>query len=127
MAILCGTDIIEIGRIKNSLETTGDSFKNRVYTHNEIAYCENKKGARFPSYAARFAAKEAVVKALGTGISEGISWVDIEILNEENGKPYVVISGKAKEIFDGMGGSHVSISLSHCGDYAVAYAVIETN
>jgi holo-[acyl-carrier protein] synthase len=126
LGILCGIDIIEIDRIRQSMETTGEAFRDRVFTRREIAYCESKKGARYKSYAARFAAKEAVAKALGTGISQGIRWVDIEVLNHDSGKPYVVISGKAGKIFEEMGGRHISVSLSHCGDYAVAYAALQT-
>lgn len=125
MAVLCGVDIVEIDRIRHSFDSCGESFRNRVFTENEINYCESKKVVRFESYAARFAAKEAVSKAFGTGISEGIKWKDIEILNEPQGKPYVVLSERAREIYEKMNARGISLSLSHCRSYAVAYAVIE--
>lgn len=124
MAIFCGVDIVEIDRIRQSFETIGDNFRDRVFTEAEIAYCEARKVARFESYAARFAAKEAVSKAFGTGIG-GVGWRDIEVLNDEKGKPYVVLSDTAKDIFNQMKGLGISLSLSHCKQYAVAYAVIE--
>lgn len=125
MAIFCGTDIIEIERLKKSiLELEG--FRGRVFTDSEICYCENRNNAKFESYAARFAAKEAVMKAFGTGLAGGIEWKQIEILNNEKGKPYVVLTNKALEHFYALGGKSMDISLSHCGLYAIAYAVIDT-
>lgn len=126
MGIFCGVDIVEIDRIKNSLQKSGSAFKDRIFTRNEIEYCEKKNSTRYQSYAARFAAKEAVSKAFGTGISKGLSWKDIEILNDASGKPDVVLSGKGKELFEEIGAVSISLSLSHSRDYAVAYAVIET-
>lgn len=124
MAVYCGVDIVEIDRIRQSFETIGASFRDRVFTEKEIAYCEGRKAARFESYAARFAAKEAVSKALGTGIGE-VGWKDIEVLKDDKGKPYIVFSEKAREIFKKMNGLGISVSLSHSSRYAVAYAVIE--
>lgn len=126
MSIQCGVDIIEIDRIKHSLESTGDAFRNRVYTKREIEYCESKKVVRYQSYAARFAAKEAVAKAFGTGISEGVEFKDIEILNDDKGKPFILLDGRAKEVFDQLGGQTISLSISHCHQYAVAYVILET-
>lgn len=125
MAICCGVDIVEIDRIKQSLEDIGTSFRERVFTERESEYCESKKNAKYQSYAARFAAKEAVSKAFGTGIGGGIKWRDIEILNDVNGRPYVVLSDRAKVRFDEIKAEEISLSLSHCRNYAVAYAVIE--
>lgn len=125
MAVLCGVDIIEIDRIKKSFDTCGDSFRDRIFTGNEIKYCESKKAVRFESYAARFAAKEAVSKAFGTGISKGLNLKDMEILNDSQGKPYVVLSERASEIYEEMKAKGISISLSHCKSYAVAYVIIE--
>lgn len=127
MAVYCGVDIVEIERIKRSLENGGEAFRNRVFTRAEINYCEGRKAARYQSYAARFAAKEAVAKAFGTGISEGIKWKDIEILNDDRGRPYVVLSSRAQEAYDRLNAEGISLSLSHCEHYAVAYAVIEAN
>lgn len=127
MSIKCGVDIVEIDRIKSSLASNGDIFRDKVFTPKEIEYCEARKAAKYQSYAARFAAKEAVSKAFGTGISQGIGWKDIEVSNDDSGKPNVLLSGKAFEIFKGMNSSSISISLSHCENYAVAYVIIETN
>lgn len=124
MAVFCGVDIVEIDRIRKSFDIAG--FRDRVFTAAEIAYCESRKAARFQSYAARFAAKEAVSKAFGTGIGN-VGWKDIEILNDDNGKPYAVLSDNARNIFDKMKGLGISLSLSHCKRYAVAYAVLEAS
>jgi len=125
MAIFCGTDIIEIERVKTSVQEL-ESFKGRVFTEEEIRYCENRNNAKYESYAARFAAKEAVMKALGTGLADGIEWKQIEIRNDEKGKPYVRLTKKALELFEAMGAKSMDISLSHCALYAVAYVVICT-
>lgn len=125
MAIYCGVDIVEIDRIKQSFENCGEDFKKRVYTDNEIEYCENRKAAKFQSYAARFSAKEAVSKAFGTGIGMKVGWRDIEVLNDEMGRPYVVLNGNAKKLFEEIKGISISLSLSHSKLYAVAYAVLE--
>lgn len=125
MGISCGVDIVEIDRIRQSFEKCGSGFCDRIFSVNEVLYCENRKAVKYESYAARFAAKEAVSKALGTGIGKGVSWKDIEVLNDEAGKPYVVLSGRAREVFDEINGADISLSLSHCKIYAVAYAVME--
>jgi holo-[acyl-carrier protein] synthase len=125
LAIYCGVDIVEIDRIKHSFGISGSAFRDKVFTENEINYCENRKNAMYASYAARFAGKEAVSKAFGTGIGESIKWKDIEILNNELGKPYVVLTGSAGNKFKSFKGIGISISLSHCKTYAVAYAVME--
>lgn len=127
LAVYCGVDIVEIDRIKQSISSCGEAFIKRVFTEHEIVYCEERKNARFKSYAARFAAKEAVSKAFGTGLGGGIKWRDIEVMNDINGKPYVVLNGEALGKFNDMGGLGISISLSHCDSYAVAYAVLEGN
>jgi holo-[acyl-carrier protein] synthase len=126
LGILCGVDIIEIDRIKKSFERSGPAFRDKVFTEKEIEYCEDKKVVKYNSYAARFAAKEAISKAFGTGISKGISWKNIEIFNNEQGMPYVTLSGGAKDFFNEIGATDISLSLSHCENYAVAYAVILT-
>ncbi|MCX7710990.1 MAG: holo-ACP synthase [Clostridia bacterium] len=126
MSIFCGTDIIEIHRIEKSFLTSGESFRDKLFTQREIAYCESKKAVKYKSYAVRFAAKEAVSKAFGTGISEGIGWKDIEIINDERGCPNVVLWGNAKKLYEDRKGKSLSVSLSHCENYAVAYVVLET-
>ncbi len=125
MAIYCGVDIVEIDRIKRSFSISGSAFRDKVFTNNEINYCENRKNTMYASYAARFAGKEAVSKAFGTGIGENIKWKDIEILNNKLGQPYVVLTGSADKKFKSYKGISISISLSHCKNYAVAYAVME--
>jgi len=119
-------DIVKIERIKKTLENSGWSFKNKVFTDREINYCEKKASTKYQSYAARFAAKEAVSKAFGTGIAEGLSWKDIEVINDPSGRPSVILSGKGRELYEKLGAVSISVSLSHEREYAVAYAVIET-
>ena len=125
MGIYSGVDMVEIDRIRHSLENGEEAFKRRVFTEKEIEYCESRKSAKYQSYAARFAAKEAVSKAFGTGIGKYISWKDIEVLNDENGKPYIVLSDNARKLFHSINGLDMSISLSHCKNYAIAFAIFE--
>lgn len=117
-----GTDLIEIVRIQRAIEKN-PHFMERVYTANEIAYCRLKKNA-WQSFAARFAAKEAVSKALGTGIGP-VGLMEIEILNAENGQPKVVLHGKALQLAADRNIQRVHISLSHSEAYAMATAVLE--
>lgn len=117
MSIKTGVDIIEICRIKDSIESTDGKFCERVYTDREIEYCESKKNQKYQHYAARFAAKEAVFKALSPSLKSkyDISWKDIEILKDETGRPYVnILNNEEIEI------GEIDISLSHCKEYAVA-------
>jgi holo-[acyl-carrier protein] synthase len=114
---------VEVSRIKKSVQNS-TSFKNRVYTVAEQEYCLSRKAGQFQSLAARFAAKEAVSKALGTGIGESAELLDIEICNDSLGKPLVVLRGKALKTFKDKHGEGIEISLSHSHDYAVAFAVL---
>jgi holo-[acyl-carrier protein] synthase len=123
MNITCGTDIVEIGRIKKAVSKTS-SFLDRIFTVAEQNYCMAKKAGRFSSLAARFAAKEAVSKAFGTGFGKDASPSEIEILNDSQGKPYINLSGSAKKTFTNIGAEKIDISLSHGKEYAVAFAVI---
>ncbi len=118
MQITCGTDIIEIERIKESIEDLGEKFLNRIYTQKEIEYCESKKGQKYQHYAARFAAKEAIFKAISKELNDKyeIGWKDMEILNDKQGRPQVKIRGVQKE--------NIDISISHCKEYAVAMVVM---
>ena len=121
MKIKCGTDIIEIDRIKDSIDNIGNSFVNRVYTENEIKYCESKKKQKYQHYAARFAAKEAVFKAISTLLQDkySICWKDIEVLNDSQGKPIVNLSGvNSKNI------EQIDLSISHFKSYATAIVVV---
>ncbi len=121
MQIKCGTDIIEIERIKNDIENFQEKFLNRIYTKKEIQYCESKKAQKYQSYAARFAGKEAVFKAISEQIQDkySIEWKNIEITNNEEGRPQVKIVGQKD-----LKIQSIDISLSHCKDYATATAVI---
>ncbi len=121
MILGVGCDIIEISRIEKAIEK--ENFLTHCFTEREIEYF-NMKHNRAESIAAGFAAKEAVSKALGTGIS-GFSLTDIEILHKENGRPYVNLTGGALKIADNLGGK-VSISMSHSKDIAMAYAVLDS-
>jgi holo-[acyl-carrier protein] synthase len=123
MAIIgIGTDIVECVRIAKMIERHGELFLSRVYTTNEVLYCSSRKSAT-QHYAGRWAAKEAVLKALGTGWSRGIHWTDIEIRNEPGGRPRIVFAGVAKDICLELGIREVHISISHCRSHATAYAL----
>ncbi len=114
-----GNDIIEVGRIKSNIQKYGQRFLDRVYTAKEQDYCSRHKESG-QHYAGRFAAKEAVVKALGTGLRRGLSWTDIEILNDKDGKPMAALSPKFQRLFDNP---IIHVSISHCKEYATAVAV----
>jgi len=120
-----GTDIIEVERIQRFI-AKGDSFKNRVFTPDEIAYCDSY---RYSSqyYAVRFAAKEAFVKALGTGFTNGIDFNQIEVAHDEQGKPFLNLSGKAKEIIEDKGITAIHVSLTHIKEWANAVVVLENS
>ena len=124
MELLLGTDIIEVDRVKKAIENGGVKFSEKVFTRDEIEYCESRNASKFQSYAARFAAKEAVSKAFGTGIGKNAAFNEIEIVKDSLGKPYVRLSGKAQEFYESLGAAGISVSLSHCRAYAVAYATI---
>jgi holo-[acyl-carrier protein] synthase len=117
-----GTDIVECLRIAQMIERHGELFLQRVFTPHEIAYCQDRKAAT-QHFAGRWAAKEAVLKAMGTGWTRGISWQDVEVRNEFGGKPRIVLGGGAREICANAGVDDVMISISHCRHYATAYAV----
>ncbi len=121
MNISCGTDIIEIDRIKESIEGLKEKFINKIYTDCEIQYCESKKNVKYQHYAARFAAKEAIFKALSNILKDkyAMDWKDAEILNDKTGKPYIHFINKR---FDQI--KSIDISISHCKQYAVANVVV---
>lgn len=121
MKIKCGTDIIEIERIKKAINEN-ENFTLKIYTEKEIEYCESKKKAKYQHYAARFAAKEAVFKAISEELNNNkydIEWKDIEIQNKANGMPVVFLKRKIEKIQD------IEISLSHCKEYAVANVIVQ--
>lgn len=119
-----GVDVVETTRIDNSLDRFGERFLHRVFTDGEIAYCQSMK---FPArhFAARFAAKEAVSKAFGTGIGRSMGWRDIDVHRHPSGEPFVVLEGGAKQLAAERGILHVWISLSHTDHHAVATIVLE--
>lgn len=118
-----GVDIVETARIQDSLDKFGARFLNRCFWPGEVAYCN---GMKFPAlhFAARFAAKEAISKAFGTGIGHHLGWKDMEIQKHDSGEPYVVLHNKGEELAKTRGVTEVLVSLSHSKDYAVAQAVI---
>ncbi|GHT24035.1 holo-[acyl-carrier-protein] synthase [Planctomycetales bacterium] len=116
-----GTDIIECERIAGMIQRHGEHFTHRVFTENEIKYCF---GHKLPEqhFAGRWAAKESVLKTLGTGWVSGISWKDVEVVSEVSGRPRIVLSGGAKKRADDLGIAEILVSISHCKSYAVATA-----
>lgn len=124
MIVGIGTDIIETLRIAKMIERHGELFIGRVYTDHEIAYCSEQKAAT-QHYAGRWAAKEAVLKALGTGWVRGISWRDIEVYRQSSGAPIVRLQGGARDALERSGIHRIHLSISHCRSHATAYAVAE--
>lgn len=121
MRVKCGTDIIEIDRVKDSIEKLGNPFLERVFTKKEIDYCESKNKQKYQHYAARFAAKEAVFKALSENIKDkfSVSWKDFEVVNDKQGRPKLnVYNVNLDNIED------IDISISHCKNYAVANVTV---
>ena len=125
MVLGLGTDLIEIARIEESLERHGERFLHKIFTQSEIAYCLQKKRSSAESFAARFAAKEAGAKALGTGISRGVSWKELEVRREIGERPTLHLSGRAAERAAQMGVRTLSLSLTHSRDVAMAVVVAE--
>jgi holo-[acyl-carrier protein] synthase len=123
MAIVgTGIDIVECLRIAQMIERHGELFITRVYTEHEVEYCQSRKQAT-QHFAGRWAAKEAVLKALGTGWRRGISWRDVEIRNERSGSPTVALRGGARDYMEQQKISQVLVSISHCRTHATAYAI----
>jgi holo-[acyl-carrier protein] synthase len=118
-----GTDACEIDRIAASLEKYGDRFLKKIYTDGEIAYCRRKRDPA-PSLAARFAAKEAASKALGTGLSRGVFWTDIEVVRGQGGPPTIVFHGGAAARFAAIGGTGSLLTLTHARDLAIAHVLL---
>jgi holo-[acyl-carrier protein] synthase len=124
MIVGSGIDLVEIDRIQQSLDRFGQRFLNRVYTHAELAYCLRKRKAA-ESLAARFAAKEAGAKALGTGISRGVNWLEIEVVREQGGRPALRFHGRAAQIAAHLGVNRSALSLTHTSQLAMASVVLE--
>ena len=125
MIVGVGIDLVEIERIKQIIIKWGEHFLNRVYTLNEIRYCEERRYNRFQTYAGFFAAKEACAKALGTGIREGIKWKDIEIKNDSRGKPSICLLGLAQIRASSKKISNIKVSISHSKKLATAQVIME--
>jgi holo-[acyl-carrier protein] synthase len=117
-----GTDIVECLRIGRMIEQHGELFLNRVYTEREVRYCQARKRA-VEHFAGRWAAKEAILKCLGSGWRKGLCWTDMEIRNEPGGKPVVLLCGAAKESAQLLRITDIQLSISHCRAYATAHAV----
>ena len=122
MIVGLGTDIVEIVRIGQMIERHGELFLDRVYTDGEIRYCQRRKES-YQHFAGRWAAKEAVMKTLGTGWTRGVSWRDIEVGTKKSGQPTINICGGAGELAERMGIDEILITISHCRTYATATAI----
>src|SRR5947208_12700236 len=125
MILGIGIDIIEVGRIQASYQRFGERFLNRILHHGEISYCLSHK-APAPFLAARFAAKEAISKAFGTGIGAELGWQDMEVGRKESGEPFVILHGAGQKLLQSRGARAVLISLSHTQAHAAAVAVLES-
>ena len=118
-----GTDIVRIDRVAALLDRYGVRFQQRIFTFAESKYCLGKKHPAL-HFAARFAAKEAMLKALGTGLSQGITWKDVEVCRQRGAPPYLSLEGRAAEIFAARGFKQCSVSLSHEKEFALAFVII---
>jgi len=125
MIVGTGIDIAEVPRIRQSIERFGDRFLQRIYTAGEMRYCDSKAN-RVERYAARFAAKEAAMKALGTGWSRGVRWRDCEVVRLPGGRPAIAFHGKAGEIAARLGVKNAALSLSHTAEQAIAQVILES-
>jgi holo-[acyl-carrier protein] synthase len=119
-----GVDIAEVGRIKAAIERHGEVFLRRVYTAREREYCERFKN-KFERYAGRFAAKEAAMKALGTGWARGVRWVDVEVVRQKGGRPTMALAGEAGKVAERLGVKNIVLSITHTGTQALAQVIFE--
>ncbi len=124
MIIGTGIDIINVARIRKSIERHGERFLHMIFTEAEIAYCE-ARARKFEHYAGRFAAKEAVLKALGTGAGDETRFREIEVANDEHGKPEILLHGQTLETANAQEVTRVHISIAHCDEFATANAILE--
>src|SRR5215831_9755642 len=127
MIIAIGNDLAEVGRIRAALEKsrTGDRFRDRVFTAAEQEYCERRRAGKYQSYAARFAAKEATMKALGRGWGRYVGWLDVEVVRPRGSRPQIVLHGKAKEYAESLGIARFHLALTHTAALAEAVVVAE--
>jgi holo-[acyl-carrier protein] synthase len=124
MIVGMGIDVAEVPRIRAVIESQRERFLRRVYTPEEVAYCEQFKN-KYERYAGRFAVKEAAMKALGTGWSRGVRWVDLEVVRQRGGKPVLVLKGEARKIADGLGVNNIAVSITHTEEQAIAQVIFE--
>lgn len=122
MIVGLGTDIVEIVRIGQMVQRHGEHFLQRVYTADEIRYCQKRKES-YQHFAGRWAAKEAVMKTMGTGWTRGVGWLDIEVLTKRSGQPVVLMRGTARDLASQFGIDEILITISHCRAYATATAI----
>ena len=125
MIVGLGLDIAEIDRIEAAIKRHGAPFLERIYTAGEVRYCEKHKN-KYERYAARFAAKEAAMKALGTGWSNGVRWRDIEVVRAASGKPSLKLEGKAGEVATKLGVKNIALTITHSGNLALAEVIFES-
>lgn len=125
MLVGVGVDLVEVARVRAELARDGDGFKQSLFTEGEVADCDARRYAA-RHYAARFAAKEAVLKALGAGAPHAGVFRDVEILSDDAGKPRVVLHGATRSAAEGLGADRILVSLSHTSDWAVASAIVAT-
>ncbi|MGA3107178.1 MAG: holo-ACP synthase [Terriglobales bacterium] len=125
MILGTGVDIAEVPRIRESIERFGDRFLRRVFTEGEVRYCEHKV-TRYESFAARFAAKEAGMKALGTGWSHGVRWRDIEVVRPKGQRPTIQFHGEAAAIAARLGTKNIALSITHTSEQALAHVILES-
>ncbi len=124
MIVGLGVDIAEVARIQAAIERHGQTFLRRVYAPAEIEYCERYKN-KYERYAGRFAAKEAAMKALGTGWSHGVRWVDVQVARQKGGRPAIVLSGEAAQVAERLGVKHIALSITHTAAQAFAQVIFE--
>ncbi len=124
MILGIGTDLAEVPRIRRCIEQYGERFLKRIYTEAEAAYASRKANAD-ERFAARFAAKEAGMKAIGTGLRRGVTWKDFEVVNEPSGRPTLRLTGAARDIADRLGVARISLSLTHTTEMAFAVVILE--
>lgn len=125
MIVGVGVDLAEVSRIRASFERFGERFRDRIFTPLEIAYCESKAN-KYERYAARFAAKEAGMKAIGTGMRRGVRWVDFEVANLPSGKPTLRFHGIAAQVAERLGVTNVALSLTHTSETSLAHVILES-
>jgi holo-[acyl-carrier protein] synthase len=125
MIVGMGIDVAEVERIKAVMEAQAERFLKRVYSPAEVQYCEQFKN-KYERYAGRFAVKEAAMKALGTGWSRGVRWVDVEVVRQRGGRPTLALKGEAKKIADRMGVKNIAVSITHTAQQAFAQVIFES-